>query len=148
MVVYSKEQSKGQNQLSILCCLEVSYSDQLPLELSKLRHEYYFLFHSISNFFINKKFRYTTGGSKSDAESIKAKNIMQTELMIRLRDAILRVSRYFQVRKYRNFNIIVLFFVVITLCMQCSIEILIMLQIGCRRIRNTLTNRKIRQPAK
>ena len=36
-------------------------------------------------------------GSKSDAESIKAKNIMQTELMIRLRDAILRVSRYFQV---------------------------------------------------
>lgn len=37
------------------------------------------------------------GGSKSDAESIKAKNIAQTELMIRLRDAILRVSRYFQV---------------------------------------------------
>ena len=63
------------------------------------------LFHSISNVFINKIFRYTTGGSKSDAESIKAKNIMQTELMIRLRDAILRVSRYFQVRKYKNFNI-------------------------------------------
>ena len=48
--------------------------------------------------------RYTSGGSKIDAESIKAKNIMQTELMIRLRDAILRVSRYFQVRK-DNFNI-------------------------------------------
>ena len=40
---------------------------------------------------------YFSGGSKSDAESIKAKNIVQTELMIRLRDAILRVSRYFQV---------------------------------------------------
>ena len=83
----------------------------------------YFLFHIISNVFINKKFRYTTDGSKSDAESIKAKNIMQTELMIRLRDAILRVSRYFQVRKYKNFNIIVsletsYFY------MQCSIEIL------------------------
>ena len=66
------------------------------------------MFHSIYDVFINKKFRYTTGGSKSDAESIKAKNIMQTELMIRLRDAILRVSRYFQVHKYKNFNIIVL----------------------------------------
>ena len=66
------------------------------------------IFHGISNAFINKRFCYTTGGSKSDAESIKAKNIMQTELMIRLRDAILRVSRYFQVRKYKNFNIIVL----------------------------------------
>ena len=102
MVVFSKEQSKGLNQLSILCCLEVSYSDQTPLIVSKLRYNY-----SIYNVFINKKFRYTTGGSKSDAESIKAKNIMQTELMIRLRDAILRVSRYFQVRKYKNFNIIV-----------------------------------------
>ena len=103
VVVFSKEQSKGQNQLSILCCLEVGYSDQTPLIVSKL-----FLFHTISNVFINKKFRYTTGGSKSDAESIKAKNIMQTELMIRLRDAILRVSRYFQVRKYKSFNITVL----------------------------------------
>ena len=102
VVVFSKEQSKGQNQLSILCCLEVSYSDQLPLELL-LRHEY-----NIYNIFIDKKLRYTSGGSKIDAESIKAKNIMQTELMIRLRDAILRVSRYFQVRKYKSFNITVL----------------------------------------
>ena len=102
MVVCSKEQSKGQNQLSILCCLEVSYSDQLPLE-SLLRHEY---FHNIYNIFIDKKLRYTSGGSKIDAESIKAKNIMQTELMIRLRDAILRVSRYFQVRE-DNFSIII-----------------------------------------
>ena len=39
------------------------------------------------------------GGSKNDAEAIKAKNIMQTELMIRLRDAILRVSKYFQVSR-------------------------------------------------
>ena len=86
--------------------MEVSYSDQLPLELL-LRHEY---FHNIYNIFIDKKLRYTSGGSKIDAESIKAKNIMQTELMIRLRDAILRVSRYFQVRKYKNFNIIVSFY--------------------------------------
>ena len=35
-------------------------------------------------------------------ESIKAKNIKQTELMIRLRDAILRVSRYFQVCERKN----------------------------------------------
>ena len=101
MVVFSKEQSKGQNQLSILCCLEVSHSDQFALILSKLRYNY-----NISDMFINKTSCYTTGGSKSDAESIKAKNIMQTELMIRLRDAILRVSRYFQVRK-DNFNIII-----------------------------------------
>ena len=99
VVVFSNEQSKDQNQLSILCCLEVSYSDQLPLELSKLLHNIY-------NIFIDKKLRYTSGGSKIDAESIKAKNIMQTELMIRLRDAILRVSRYFQVRE-DNFSIII-----------------------------------------
>ena len=104
MVVFSKEQSKGQNQLSILCCSEVSYSDQLALILSKLRYNYNI--NNISDIFINKTSCYTTGGSKSDAESIKAKNIMQTELMIRLRDAILRVSRYFQVRK-DNFNIII-----------------------------------------
>ena len=30
----------------------------------------------------------------------KAKNVKQTEIMIRLRDAILRVSRYFQVNEY------------------------------------------------
>ena len=62
-------------------------------------------FHNIC-IFTNKTSCYTTGGSKSDAESIKAKNIMQTELMIRLRDAILRVSRYFQVCE-DNFNIII-----------------------------------------
>ena len=48
-------------------------------------------------------FHFILGGSKSDAESIKAKNIMQTELMIRLRDAILRVSRYFQVSIENNY---------------------------------------------
>ena len=32
----------------------------------------------------------------SGGDGLKAKNIQQTEIMIRLRDAILRVSRYFQ----------------------------------------------------
>ena len=50
-------------------------------------------------------FVFHKGGSKNDAEAIKAKNIMQTELMIRLRDAILRVSRYFQGNRHRNIKL-------------------------------------------
>lgn len=39
-----------------------------------------------------------TGYDDDDDEDVKSKNIKRTEIMIRLRDAILRVSRYFQVR--------------------------------------------------
>ena len=38
----------------------------------------------------------TSTGDKAGDGPDKAKNVKQTEIMIRLRDAILRVSRYFQ----------------------------------------------------